>query len=134
MVYHDLVNQFLNLPFEIGDRIIKEGNVASLEKDKRFDFLRVPILERISSEDRVDVFNYLRTKVNLGHLTKVLVDEANVPVGAMCRTKLWRPREQGGGVMDSTSEYPDEYEETGIEMHVTMPPLIPHDEHIGEVL
>ena len=79
-------------------------------------------MERISPEDVETVLNYLRTKVIPGHLTKVLADEANAPVGTMCRTKLWRPREQGGGVVDSTSEYPDEYEDRGMEMHVAMPP------------
>ena len=95
MVYHEVVSKVLGLPFIQWDRIIKEGSVALPTDDDRYDFLREPILEKISSEDRDDVFNYLRAKVNLGHLTKVLADEANAPAGTMCRTKLWRPREQG---------------------------------------
>ena len=102
--------------------------MALPEEDERFDFLRVHIRQRINPEEAETIFNCLRTKVSLGHLTKVLADQANTPIGTMCRTKKWGPGVQGGGVSDPTSEYLDDSDEEGLELHDEMHPLVPHND------
>ena len=104
------------------------------EEDERFDFLRVPITQKINPDEAETIFNYLRTKVNPGHITKVWADQANTPIGTMCRTKKWGPGVQGGGVSDHTSEYLDDSDEEGLEMHAEMPPLVPHDDPTRGIL
>ena len=108
--------------------------MALPEEDERFDFLRIPIIQRIDSEEADTIFNYLRAKVNLGHLTKVSADQANTPIGAMCRTKRWKLGVQGGGVLDLTSERLDDSDEEGLEMHAQMPLLVPHDDSTRGIL
>ena len=122
IAYHEVIEKFLTLEQEQRDQIMEDELMALLEGDERFDFLRVPIVQRIDSEEADMIINYLRSKVNPGHLTKVSADQANTPIGAMCRTEKWRPGVQGGGVLDPTSERPGDSDKEGLEMHAPMPP------------
>ena len=111
VAYHKVIEEFRTLQQGHRDRVMEDRRMALPEEDEKFDFLRVPIKQRINPEEAETIFNYLRTKVSPGHLTKALAEQANTPIGTMCRTKKWRPGVRGGGVSDPTSEYLDDSDE-----------------------
>ena len=62
--------------------------------------MRRPLAEGIDPNEAKNKFENSRNTVTSGHITRVVADQANSPIGRMCRTKQWRPSGDGSGISD----------------------------------